>query len=84
MAEYDTFILTDFADLQEDVEIVDVIRDLSPGKRKYRSTYARFKVSKNADKYPDKLQVRLGRGQLVPTPCSIQVIEFLNVIPKGL
>ena len=84
MAEYDTFILTDFADLQEDVEIVDVIRDLAPGKRKYRSTYARFKVSKSADKYPDKLQVRLGRGQLVPTPCSIQVIEFLNVIPKGL
>jgi phenylphosphate carboxylase gamma subunit len=84
MAEYDTFILTDFADLQEDVEIVDVIRDLAPGRRKYRSTYARFKVSKSADKYPDKLQVRLGRGQLVPTPCSIQVIEFLNVIPKGL
>lgn len=84
MAEYDTFILTDFADLQEDVEIVDVIRDLAPGRRKYRSTYARFKVSKNAGKYPDKLQVRLGRGQLVPTPCSIQIIEFLSVIPKGL
>jgi phenylphosphate carboxylase gamma subunit len=84
MALYDTFVLTDFEDLQEDVELVDVIRDLTPGKRKYRSTYARFKVSKNADKYPDKLQVRLGRGQLVPTPCSIQIIEFLSVIPKGL
>ena len=84
MAEYDTFVLTDFADLEEDVELVGVIRDLAPGKTKYRSTYARFKVSKSADKYPDKLQVRLGRGQLVPTPCSIQVIEFFSVIPKGL
>jgi phenylphosphate carboxylase gamma subunit len=84
MAQYDTFILTDFADLPEDVELTDVIRDLSPGKKKYRSTYARFKVSKKADKYPDKLQVRLGRGQLVSTPCSIQIIEFLDVIPKGL
>jgi phenylphosphate carboxylase gamma subunit len=84
MAQYDTYILTDFANLQEDVETVGVIRDLAPGKTKYRSTYARFKVSKDADKYPDKLQVRLGRGQLVPTPCSIQVIEFFSVIPKGL
>jgi phenylphosphate carboxylase gamma subunit len=84
MAEYDTYVLTDFAELQEDVEIEGVIRDLAPGKRKYRSTYARFKVSKTPDKYPDKLQVRLGRGQLVDTPCSIQVIEFFSVIPKGM
>ncbi len=84
MAEYDTYVLTDFADLQEDVEITGVIRDLAPGRKKYRSTYARFKVSKTAGKYPDKLQVRLGRGQLVPTPCSIEVLEFFSVIPEGL
>ncbi|HEY3278562.1 MAG TPA: phenylphosphate carboxylase subunit gamma [Syntrophorhabdaceae bacterium] len=84
MAEYDTYINTDFADLKEDVELTGVIRDLAPGRRKYRSTYARFMVSKTADKYKDKLQVRLGRGQLVDTPCSIEVIETFNVIPKGL
>ena len=84
MAVYDTYIDTDFAGLKEDVELMGVIRDLAPGKRKYRSTYARFKVSKDPKKYPDKLQVRLGRGQLVRTPCSIQVIETFSVIPKGL
>lgn len=84
MAVYDTFIAEEFKDLQEDTEIVGVIRDLAPGKRKYRSTYARFKVSKDPKKYPDTLWVRLGRGQLIVTPCSIQVLEFVNVIPKGL
>jgi phenylphosphate carboxylase gamma subunit len=84
MAEYDTYINTDFAELKEDVELTGVIRDLAPGTRKYRSTYARFKVSKTPDKYKDKLQVRLGRGQLVTTPCSIEVIETFSVIPKGL
>jgi hypothetical protein len=84
MALYDTYILTDFQDLKEDVEMTGVIRDLAPGKKKYRSTYARFKVSKSPEKYPDKLEVRLGRGQLVPTPCSIEVLETFSVIPKGL
>lgn len=84
MAEYDTYIDTDFSQLKEDVEMTGVIRDLAPGIRKYRSTYARFLVSKSPDKYKDKLQVRLGRGQLVPTPCSIEVLETFSVIPKGL
>ena len=84
MAEYDTYIATDFAEMKEDVELTGVIRDLAPGKTKYRSTYARFIVSKSVDKYPDKLRVRLGRGQLVPTVCSIKVIETFSVIPQGL
>jgi hypothetical protein len=84
MAVYDTFIEKEFKDLLEDTEIVGVIRDLAPGKKKYRSTYARFKMSKNPKKYPDTLWVRLGRGQLIDSPCSIQVMEFVNVIPKGL
>jgi phenylphosphate carboxylase gamma subunit len=84
MALYDTFIATDFKDLAEDVEMVGVIRDLAPGRRKYWSTYARFKVSKSPKKYPDQLQVRLGRGQLASATCSIKVLEMLSVIPKGL
>ena len=84
MAEYDTYILKEFKDLQEDEEIVGVIRDLSPGRRKYRSAYARFKVSKNAKKYPEKLWVRLDRGQLIETPCSMKILEFVNVFPKGV
>ena len=84
MTVYDTFILKEFKDLWEDEEMVSVIRDLTPGKRKYRSTYARIKVSKDAKKYPDTLWVRLGRGQLIDTPCSMKVIEFIDIIPKGM
>ncbi|MGD0230575.1 MAG: phenylphosphate carboxylase subunit gamma [Syntrophorhabdales bacterium] len=84
MATWDTFIDKDFKDMVEDEEHVAVIRDLTPGRGKYRSTYARVKFSKDAGKYPEKLRVRLGRGQLVETPCSMEILEFVSVIPKGL
>jgi len=84
MAEWDTYINVDFKDMPAEQERVAIIRDLTPGKYKYRSTHAKVKISKDATKYPDKLRIRLGRGQLVQTPCSIEVIEFVDVIPKGL
>ena len=84
MAEWDTFILNDFKDLIEDEPEVRIIRELAPGRRKYRSTYARVKVSKDPKKYPETLWVRLGKGQLVETPCSMSILEFVSVIPKGL
>jgi hypothetical protein len=84
MATWDTFIDTDFKDMTEDKEQVAVIRDLTPGKGKYRSTYAKIKVSKDPAKYPEKLWVRLGRGQLIESPCSMEILQFVNVIPEGL
>jgi hypothetical protein len=84
MAEWDTFIATDFKDMAEDEEVVTVIRDLTPGRYKYRSAYARIKVSKDPGKYPETLWVRLGRGQLIETPCSMKILEYVNVIPPGL
>lgn len=84
MAEWDTYINVDFKDMPEETEHVKVVRDLTPGKYKYRSSHAKIIVSKDPGKYPDKLWIRLGRGQLIPTPCSVQVIEFVDVIPKGL
>jgi hypothetical protein len=84
MAEYDTYISGDFKDMAEDVEIVTVIRDLTPGKQKYNSMYAKVRVSKDEKKYPNTLRVRLGRGQLVDKVCSVDVIEIVNVIPPGL
>ena len=84
MAVWDTFIDKDFKDMPEEEERVAVIRDLTPGKGKYRSTYARIKVSKNQKKYPEKLWIRLGRGQLIETPCSMKIVELMSVIPKGL
>ncbi|MCX5806300.1 MAG: phenylphosphate carboxylase subunit gamma [Proteobacteria bacterium] len=84
MAIWDTYINIDFKDMPEEQERVAIIRDLTPGKYKYRSTFAEVKISKDAAKYPDQLWIRLGRGQLVPTPCSIKIIKFTSVIPKGL
>lgn len=84
MAEYDTYISGDFKDMAEDVEIVTVIRDLTPGKQKYNSMYAKVRVSKDEKKYANRLRVRLGRGQLVDKVCSVDVIEIVNVIPEGL
>ncbi len=46
MAEYDTYISGDFKDMAEDVETVTVIRDLTPGKQKYNSMYAKVRISK--------------------------------------
>jgi len=84
MATWDTYIESDFKDMVEDEERVAVIRDLTPGKRKYRSLYARIRVSKDPKKYPETLWVRLGRGQLVETPCSVEILGPVNVIPEGL
>ncbi len=81
MAEYDTFIDKEFEELQEDEEIVGVIRDLTPGKKKYKCLCAKFRISKDPKKYPDTLWVRLGRGQLVPDVCSVQVIETFDPVP---
>ncbi len=84
MAVWDTFIEKDFKDMVEDEETVTVIRTLAPGKQKYRSSYARIKVSKDPRKYPETLWVRLGRGQLIETPCSMEILGFVKVIPEGL
>lgn len=83
MAIYDTFISGQVNDLKEDAEMVNVIRDLTPGKRKYRSMYAKIKLSKDPKKYPETVWIRLGRGQLIENPYSMEIIEFVDVIPKG-
>jgi hypothetical protein len=84
MAVWDTFIEGDFGELEEDREGVRVIRDLTPGRGKYRSTYARVRLSKDPARYPETLWVRLGKGQLIESPCSMEIMEFINVIPEGL
>jgi phenylphosphate carboxylase gamma subunit len=78
--EYDTFILTDLSGVPEDQEMEIIVRDLTPEDRryKYRGTYAIAKVSKSESKYPDRLWVRLGRGQLQEKPWSIKIIKKVN------
>ena len=78
--EYDTFILSDPASLQEDREMELIVRDLTPPDRryKYRSAYVSAMISKSELKYPDRLWIRLGRGQLQEKPWSVKIIKELN------
>lgn len=78
--EYDTFILEDPATVPEDQELELVVRELTPDDRryKYRSFYAKALISKSESKYSDILKVRLGRGQLLDTPWSIELIKEVS------
>lgn len=78
--EYDTFVTTDPSEVIEDTEMEMIVRDLSPEDRryKYEGFYVNAKISKSADKYPDLLEVRLGRGQLLGETWSIEISEFVD------
>ena len=78
--EYDTYILTDPASVHEDKEREMILRDLTPSdpRYKYRSFFASAVVSRDESKYPDKLWIRLGRGQLQEKPWSVKVVREIN------
>jgi hypothetical protein len=78
--EYDTFVLSELSLVPEDKEMEMILRDLTPSDRryKYRSFYASVMVSRNETKYPDKLWVRLGRGQLQEKPWSVRIVNEVN------
>ncbi len=83
--EYDTFVLTDLALVPEDQEMELIVRDLTPGDRryKYRSAYVSAMLSRSETKYPDQLWIRLGRGQLQEKPWSLKILKELNKFQKG-
>jgi len=78
--EYDTFILSDPGLISEDQEMELIMRELTPKDRryKYRSFYATVLVSRSEAKYPDRLWIRLGRGQLQEKPWSVKILKELN------
>jgi hypothetical protein len=78
--EYDTFILSDPGLISEDQEMELIMRELTPKDRryKYRSFYATVLVSRSEAKYPDRLWIRSGRGQLQEKPWSIKILKELN------
>jgi phenylphosphate carboxylase gamma subunit len=84
MKEFDTFVLSDPTTLKEDREMELIVRDLTPADRKYkyRSAYVSAMISKSESKYPDRLWVRLGRGQLQEKPWSIKILKELDKFPK--
>ena len=78
--EFDTFVLTDLGMVPEDKEMEIILRELTPKDRryKYRSFYAMALISKSDTKYPDRLWVRLGRGQLQEKPWSVKIVREIN------
>jgi hypothetical protein len=78
--EYDTYVLTDLSMVSEDKEMEMILRELTPSDRrhKYRSFFASAMVSRDEAKYPDKLWVRLGRGQLQEKPWSVKIVKEVN------
>ncbi len=81
MAEYDAFF-NDLDEVPQDEEIRIVVRDLTPGRRKYRCQVVRARVSREPTRYPERLWPRLGRGQWVGEPWSIRILEEINPIPE--
>lgn len=80
--EYDIFILKELTDIIEDEESEFIVRDLTPGTHKYKQMPVRALLSRDADKYPDTLWIRLGKGQLLSKSWSIKIIKKLNNIPE--
>jgi hypothetical protein len=73
-------MLTDPGSVPEDQETELILRELTPKETryKYRSFYATALLSKSETKYPDRLWIRLGRGQLQEKPWSVKIIKELN------
>lgn len=77
--EYDTYILNEISDVIEDRDAEFTLRDLTPGIYKYKEILVKAMASRDVDKYPDLLWIRLGKGQLQPEPWSIKITERLDM-----
>lgn len=77
---YDIFV-NSLDELQEGQEVELQVRDLTPGIHKYCYKWVIARVSSNADTYPQKLQIRFGRGQAYEKAYSIQVSGEVTKFP---
>ncbi len=83
MTEYDAFFLTELDQVAQDTEQEMVIRDLTEGRAKYRCIYVMARLSDDPAKYADRLWPRLGRGQWVGQPWSVDVVSAVEKIPEA-
>jgi hypothetical protein len=70
-------------DLKEDKEMPMVLRDLSPGRRKYRMSHVVATVSRNLDETSDLLRVRTVVGAQLPETFGIKIIRELPIELPG-
>ena len=80
MNQWEVFVMS-MAELAEEKDIELTIRTLNPGIHKYTYIRAKVQVSSTLDKFADRLQVRMGRGQLSAAKYSIKVIEEVRRLP---
>jgi len=80
MNQWEVFVM-DMAELAEGTDLELSIRTLNPGMHKYTYKHVKCQVSSNPEKLPDRLQVRMGRGQLSQARFSIKVIEEIQRMP---
>jgi phenylphosphate carboxylase gamma subunit len=81
MSVWEVFV-NDLAELREGEALELTIRNLDPGIYKYTYKRVRARVSASPEQYPERLQVRFGRGQLSDRVFSIQILEELPSVPE--
>jgi phenylphosphate carboxylase gamma subunit len=81
MNTWEVFV-SDLAELAGDGEMELTIRTLNDGHQKYTYKRVRAKLSPDQDRFPDRLQVRFGRGQLSDKRFSIQVVAEIERFPE--
>jgi phenylphosphate carboxylase gamma subunit len=80
MNQWEVFVM-DVAELAEGQDIELTIRTLNAGMHKYTYKRVKAQVSSDLKKFPDQLQVRLGRGQMSQSRFSIKVLGDVQRMP---
>ncbi|OGA12894.1 MAG: hypothetical protein A3G25_13465 [Betaproteobacteria bacterium RIFCSPLOWO2_12_FULL_63_13] len=75
-SEYETFV-RDPAHILSGNEVVLSLRDLTPGRRKYRGSNVRAVVSRPPRPGEPALWIRSVVGVKDPRPCSVRIVEEL-------
>ena len=80
MNQWEVFVM-DVAELAEGQDLELTIRTLNAGLHKYTYRRVKAQVSSDLKKFPDQLQVRLGRGQMSKSQFSIKVLGEVQRMP---
>lgn len=77
--EYLTFV-RNLDELLEGEEVELVVKDLSPGQRKYEARHVKAVVSRSPQSMPgaDTLRIRFSTGLLHPQPWVIRIVAELG------
>ncbi|MCK0513186.1 phenylphosphate carboxylase subunit gamma [Aromatoleum buckelii] len=81
MNQWEVFV-NDLGELSEGKDLELTVRTLNPGMHMYTYKRVKCKVSSELEQFEDRLQVRLGRGQLSDKKFSIRVVEEIQRMPQ--